>query len=87
MAPFHAAVLVSSDEPFTTPSIVSSPDASGSGNSRTPFSRMHSANLTAFSRPVAGFVSPVPAVLAVPVSEGAFEPQPAPIRATTASGG
>ena len=83
MAPFHAAPLVSSDEPFTTPSIVSSPDASGSGNSRTPFSRMHSANLTALSRAVVG-LSPVPAVLAVLVSDGAFEPQPAPIRATTA---
>ena len=48
MAVFHAAVLVSSDEPFTTPSMVNSPDASGSGNSLTPLSRMHSANFTAF---------------------------------------
>jgi hypothetical protein len=49
MACFHAAVLGSSDEPLITPSMVSAPDASGSGNSLTPLSRMHSANFTAFS--------------------------------------
>ena len=49
MAFFHAAVLGSSDEPFAIPSMVSAPDASGSGNSLTPLSRMHSANFTACS--------------------------------------
>jgi len=49
MAVFHAVLLGSSDEPLSTPSIVNPPDASGSGNSLTPLSRMHSANFTAFS--------------------------------------
>jgi hypothetical protein len=49
MASFHAGAFGSSPEPFSTPSIVNSPEASGSGNSLTPFSRMHSANFTAFS--------------------------------------
>src|SRR4051812_18392617 len=82
MAPFHAAPLVSSDEPFRTPSIVSWPDASGSGNPRTPFSRMHSETRTALPRAVVFFVVAVPAV-----SEGASEPQPAQIRATAARAG
>ena len=52
--------------------------AFGSGKSLTPLARMHSANFTAFSRAVS-FLSGagVPVLLAVPVSEGAFEPQPA----------
>src|SRR4051794_1229966 len=41
---------------------------------------MHSASFTAFSWLETLFVAP----LAVRVSEGAFEPQPAPIRATMA---
>ena len=49
MACLNAALFVSSDEPFATPSMVNSPDASGSGNALTPLSRMHSANFTAFS--------------------------------------
>ncbi len=49
MARLNAAALVSTDEPFATASIVNSPDAFGSGNARTPFARMHSANFTAFS--------------------------------------
>ena len=49
MACLNAAVLGSSDEPFAIPSMVSSPDATGSGNTLTPLSRMHSANFTAFS--------------------------------------
>jgi hypothetical protein len=44
---------MSTDEPFAIVSIVNAPDAFGSGNSLTPFSRMHSENLTAFSRGVA----------------------------------
>ena len=48
MACLNAGVFGSSDEPFTTPSIVSLPDALGSGNSLTPLLRMHSANFTAF---------------------------------------
>jgi hypothetical protein len=36
---------------------------------------MHSANFTAFSRAVLA-VRALPELLAVPVSEGAFEPQP-----------
>src|SRR5215213_2752827 len=46
---------------------------------------MHSANFTALSRAVSFLSAPVPELLARPVSEGAFEPQPAlitPIRAT-----
>src|SRR5215208_2737146 len=83
MACLNAGVLVSSDEPFATASMVSSPDAGGSGNSLTPLSRMHLANFTAFSRLVA-FV--LPPLLPAPVSEDASE-QPAlitPIRATSA---
>jgi hypothetical protein len=57
MACFHAGALGSSDEPFTTPSIVNPPDAGGSGNSLTPLFRMHSANFIAFSR-LAAFVLP-----------------------------
>jgi len=49
MACLNAAALVSTDEPFATASIVNSPDAFGSGNARTPFARMHSANFTAVS--------------------------------------
>src|SRR5215216_7287898 len=41
---------------------------------------MHSANFTALSRAVRFLLPPVPELLAVPVSEGAFEPQPALIR-------
>ena len=79
MACSNAAVLVSSDEPFAIPSMVNSPDASGSGNSLTPLSRMHSANLTALSRLVAFCV----AAGCRRCSADAFE-QPAPIRATMA---
>jgi hypothetical protein len=45
----NVALFGSSDEPFTTPSIVNSPDAGGSGNALTPLLRMHSTNFTAFS--------------------------------------
>src|ERR1700730_7271823 len=48
MARFHAGVLGFSDEPFATASMVSLPDAPGSGNLLTPLLRMHSANFTAF---------------------------------------
>ena len=48
MACLNAGVLVSSDEPFATASMVNLPDAPGSGNSLTPLLRMHSANFTAF---------------------------------------
>jgi hypothetical protein len=48
MAFSHAAELGSSDEPLFIPE-ANVPDASGSGNSLTPWSRMHSANFTAFS--------------------------------------
>jgi hypothetical protein len=41
-----------------------------------PFFRMQSANVTVLD-PVVAFLLPV-----MPVSAGAFEPQPAPIRAT-----
>ena len=79
----NATLLVSTDEPFAIVSMVNAPDASGSGKSLTPFSRKHSANLTAFSRAVAFWL---PAVLPLPADP--FE-QPAPIRASrarTASG-
>src|SRR5205807_1345606 len=49
MACLNAPLFGSSDEPFTTPSMVNEPDASGSGNALTPLARMHSANFTAFS--------------------------------------
>ena len=48
MACVNAGVLVSSDEPFAIASMVSLPDALGSGNLLTPLLRMHSANFTAF---------------------------------------
>src|SRR3954462_2458635 len=66
--------------------------AFGSGKSRTPCARMHSANFTAFSRTVSFLLLPglavlpaAPESLAVPDPEGALEPQPAPISATMAS--
>jgi len=71
MARLNAGLLGSSDEPFTTPSIVYEPDALGSGNPLTPLRRMHSANFAAFSRRAA---TPLP----VPVPAGAL-PQPATI--------
>src|SRR5262249_19405054 len=49
------------------PKAGNSPDAFGSGKSGYPFSRMHSANFTAFSRAVAFLLPPVPALLPVPV--------------------
>jgi len=49
MACLNAALLGSTDEPFAIPSMVNSPDASGSGNALTPLARMHSANFIAFS--------------------------------------
>jgi hypothetical protein len=85
MACSNAAVLVSSDEPFATASIVNSPDAFGSGNALTPLARMHSANLTALSRTVTSLLSPVPALLAVLVFPLLLvPPQPALITATMA---
>jgi hypothetical protein len=83
MAVFHAAVLGSSDEPFSTPSMVISPDASGSGNALTPLARMHSANFTAFLCAVAVLLPPLVAVLS-PVSADPFE-QPATITASMAT--
>src|SRR5262249_33448569 len=47
------------------PKAGNSPDAFGSGKSGYPFSRMHSANFTAFSRAVAFLLPPVPALLPV----------------------
>jgi hypothetical protein len=47
MACVNAGLFGSRDEPFTTPSIVNSPDAGGPGNWLTPLWRMHSANFTA----------------------------------------
>src|SRR5579863_6895410 len=97
MACWNDTEFGSSDEPFTTPSMVSWPDASGSGNWLTPLARMHWENFTACARlaavllppllpaPVAAGVPPllpVP-VAAVPVAEGAFE-HAALIRATMA---
>ena len=48
MACLNAGLFGSSDEPFATASMVSLPDAPGSGNWLTPLLRMHSANFTAF---------------------------------------
>jgi hypothetical protein len=48
MACVNAGLLVFSFEPFAIASMVSLPDAPGSGNSPTPLLRMHSANFTAF---------------------------------------
>src|SRR4051812_25212430 len=67
-----------------------SPFGSGSGKWGTPLARMHSANFTAFSCLVSCLSAPllvVSVLLAVSVSEDAFEPQPAlirPIRAPSA---
>ena len=77
---WNAGVFVFSDEPFATPSMVSWPDALGSGNLLTPLSRMHWENFTACSRLVAVLLVPL---LPVPVAAGAFEPH-ALIRATMA---
>ena len=70
MACFQAAVLGSNDEPALIP-YMNWPDASGSGNSLTPLSRMHSANFTAFSTLVAVLAPPL---LPEPVATGAFGP-------------
>ena len=77
MAWMNTALLGSTDEPFATPSMVSWPDASGSGNALTPLARMHWANLTAFARLAALLLPPVP------VWAGTFDPH-ALIRATIA---
>ena len=88
----HASMAFSHTSLVTsTPKFVS-PFGSGSGKWGTPFARMHSANFTAFSCLVSFLSAPLPvsvlptvAVLpAVPVSEAAFEPQPALISATVA---
>src|SRR5262249_39930665 len=71
----NTALFVFTDEPLAIASIVSSPDASGSGNALTPLARMHSANFTAFSR--VALPSP-PVLLRVP-------PHPALTTTTTAS--
>jgi hypothetical protein len=76
----NATLLVSTDEPFAIISMVNAPDASGSGKSLTPFSRMHSENFTAFSRVVAAPLLPLLPVPALPVP-----PQPALIKATMAT--
>ena len=89
MACSNAAVLVSSDEPFATASIVNSPDAFGSGNALTPLARMHSENLTALSRAVTFLLPPVPTLLEVPALPVplllSVPPQPALITATRAT--
>ena len=60
LKPRWLQVLAGADGPLprrgahAPPRRSNSPDASGSGNSGTPFSRMHSANFTAFSCSVAG---------------------------------
>src|SRR5487761_962520 len=75
MACWNVAEFGSSDEPFITPSMVSAPDASGSGKLLTPLARMHWANFTACATLAAG--------LPAPVAAGALEPH-ALIRATIA---
>ena len=76
------AELVSTEEPFAIPSMVNLPDASGYGNARTPWARMHTANLTAFPRAMAllvgGAAVSAPLLLWAP-------PQPALITATVAT--
>src|SRR3954451_6404028 len=80
----NAALLGSTDEPFAIPSMVTSPDARGSGNALIPLARMHWAKATAFSCAV-----PLRAVAAVPSPPRLPEPaegfeQPATIRASMA---
>src|SRR5579872_2888079 len=79
---FHAALFGSSDEPFTTASMVSAPDALGSGNPLTPLARMHSANFTALSC-AETVVAPPPAAVLLPVPADP-PPQPATMRASSA---
>src|SRR4029450_4698267 len=74
LACLNAALLGSTDDPFATPSMVNAPDASGSGNARTPLARMHSANFTAL---------PWVAAVLLPVPADPF-PQPATITASMA---
>src|SRR4051794_12819487 len=75
---FHSAGLT------LIPKDGNSPDAFGSGKSPPPFPRMPWVNFPALSRAVRFLFPPVPELLAVPVSEGAFEPQPALITASMA---
>src|SRR5579862_738849 len=70
-ARWNDALFGSSDEPFTTPSMVNEPEAAGSGNPITPLARMHSANFTALLEAV---LVPVPA-----------DPFPQPATTTTTS--
>jgi hypothetical protein len=68
------------------PKLGNSPDAFGSGKSGYPFSRMHAANCTAFSRAVAFLLPPVLVLLALLVPLLLLlPPQPAPITTTIAS--
>src|SRR5947209_7028499 len=69
MACLNGGVFGSSDEPFTTPSMVNLPDAPGSGNALTPLLRMHVANFTALRvAAVAAAATPLP------LAAGGFEP-------------
>jgi hypothetical protein len=83
----NAAELVSTDEPFATPSMVILPDASGSGNALTPCPRMHSANRTAFRLAVTVVLGAAWALLLLPLLllPWAPPPQPALITATVAA--
>jgi hypothetical protein len=87
----HASTAFVHTAGLTSIPKMNSPFAFGSGKWGTPCRRMHSANFTALSRSVAFLSSPVPALLAVPVllavavSEGACEPQPALIRLISAT--
>ena len=58
---WNAGVFGFSDEPFAIPSMVSWPDAFGSGNSLTPLLRMHWENFTAWSRLAAVLLAPTAA--------------------------
>ena len=89
MACLNAAALGSSDEPFATASMVSSPDASGSGNALTPFVAHALGELHRLAPDWSAML--LPPLLPAPVSAGAFEPHALirairAIRARAASG-
>src|SRR3954468_258369 len=92
----HASTAFVNTSGVTSTPKLESPFGSGSGKWGTPLARMHSANFTAFSCLVSFLSARllvssllvlvclvllvVSVLLAVPVSEDAFEPQPALIR-------
>src|SRR5258707_11715927 len=88
IACLNVGVLGSSDEPFAIASMVTLPEAPGSGDSLTPLLRMHLANFTDFRAWAAMLLPPVLPVLMLggPVEPHALISATMAIRARAASG-